>query len=370
MQVNFFGLTGPSGVLPRHYTDLLMRIQRDVKHPEKSALREWFDLFTHRLLSLFFRSWEKYRFFVSYERGQYTQQPPDPFTHCLLSLSGLGMGSLRNRIRVATSEAGDDGLLGRDRVAHEAPPREPQTDRPPQNGAPAKPPGERNERVLARVDDAALLHYSGLMARRPRTAAGLAAVLADYFEVPVAVRQFHGQWLQLEPADQSQLGCDLGHCLLGQDMVIGERIWDVEGRIRLRLGPLDYRQFSEFVPHREPVPESKAFFLLSHLTRLFIGPTLDFDVQLLLQASAVPDCILGNPSGPGCRLGWNTWLRTAIATAPSKTPCSRGKKCFDSRRRNDATRGSRESASSPRPSQKPKRREASPWSTNSSNEFS
>jgi len=92
-------------------------------------------------------------------------------------------------------------------------------------------------------------------------------------------------------------------------MVIGERIWDVEGHIRIRLGPLNYGEFIEFLPHRAAVRESKAFFLLSHLTRLFVGPTLDFDVQLLLKAEAVPDCILGDDSGPGCRLGWNTWLR-------------------------------------------------------------
>ena len=45
----FMGLTGPSGVLPRHYTELLYKIERDVRTPEKHALRDWFDLFNHRL---------------------------------------------------------------------------------------------------------------------------------------------------------------------------------------------------------------------------------------------------------------------------------------------------------------------------------
>lgn len=282
VSVAFFGLVGPSGALPRHYTDLLLRIQRDAKHAEKHALRDWFDLFTHRLLSLFVRAWEKYRFWVPFERGEATQHPPDPFTHCLLSLAGLGMASLRNRIRVVAPEG--IAIETGKQSAHE-------------------------EHALARVEDAAILHYTGLLARRPRTAAGLAAALSDYFQVSVEVRQFQGQWLRLEPDDQSQLGCHAGHCRLGEDMVIGERIWDVEGHIRIRLGPLDYGEFIELLPHRAAVRESKAFFLLSHLTRLFIGPTLDFDVQLLLKAEAVPNCILGDDSGPGCRLGWNTWLR-------------------------------------------------------------
>jgi type VI secretion system protein ImpH len=306
VSVAFFGLVGPSGVLPRHYTEALLRLQRDAKHTEKFALRDWLDLFTHRMLSLFLRAWEKYRFYIPYERGQSAEHPPDPFTHCLLSLAGLGMGSLRNRIRVLAP----DGALSP--FAESARGLSPSLESAEEKGTvPLARPATSHlhERTLGRVEDAAILHYAGLLARRPRTAAGLSAVLADYFQAPVEVRQFHGQWLQLEPPDQSQLGCELGHCQLGEDMVIGERIWDVEGHIRIRLGPLDYDHFIEFLPHRAPVSASKAFFLLSHLTRLFIGPTLDFDVQLLLEAESVPDCILGDKAGPGCRLGWNTWLR-------------------------------------------------------------
>ena len=65
MTVTFLGLTGPSGVLPRHYTELLLRLDREAKGPEKHALRRWLDLFNHRLLSLFYRAWEKYRFLPS-----------------------------------------------------------------------------------------------------------------------------------------------------------------------------------------------------------------------------------------------------------------------------------------------------------------
>lgn len=315
LNVAFFGLVGPSGTLPRHYTDLLLRIRRDSKHAEKHALRDWFDLFTHRMLSLFFRAWEKYRFYIPFERGESKRHPPDPFTHCLLGLTGLGMASLRNRIRVSAADRGEGTTVEvKDAEAASPPTPSPTADTP--------------DNTLARVEDMAILHYAGLLARRPRTSAGLAAVLADYFQVPVQVRQFHGQWIQLEPPDQSQLGCDTGHCRLGEDMVIGERIWDVEGHILIRLGPLDYDQFIEFLPYRAPVSESKAFFLLSHLTRLFIGPTLDFDVQLLLEAPSVPDFILGDEAGPGCRLGWNTWLREEHREEPVEDAVFEGQEVF------------------------------------------
>jgi type VI secretion system protein ImpH len=289
VSVAFFGLTGPSGVLPRHYTDLLLRLGRDAKHAEKYALRDWFDLFSHRLLSLFYRSWEKYRFYLAYERRQFDQHPPDPFTHCLLALCGIGMPALRDRLRVAL---------------------------------PGAEPGRADEQTLAQAPDLAVLHYAGLLAKRPRTAEGLAAMLADYFQAPIEVLQFHGEWILLDPEDQSQLTSSGGtdgaaatcHCTLGVDTVVGERIWDVQGKIRIRVGPLDYDQFIELLPYRGAVSESKAFFLLSHLTRLYVGPTLNFDVQLLLLPESVPDCIVGDESGPGSRLGWNTWLRS-IATA-------------------------------------------------------
>ena len=56
--VNFFGLTGPSGVLPRTYTELLIarkQVQRD------QSAQEFFDLFNHRLVSLFWLAWAKHR---------------------------------------------------------------------------------------------------------------------------------------------------------------------------------------------------------------------------------------------------------------------------------------------------------------------
>ena len=93
MSVAFFGLSGLTGALPRHYSELIAAAgARRRSIPNARALRDWFDLFTHRLLSLFYRAWEKYRFYIPYERRQFAEHPPDPFTHALLSISGLGHG--------------------------------------------------------------------------------------------------------------------------------------------------------------------------------------------------------------------------------------------------------------------------------------
>jgi type VI secretion system protein ImpH len=269
MTVAFLGLTGPSGVLPRHYTELLLRMARDAKGPEKHALRDWLDLFNHRLISLFYRAWEKYRFYIPYERRDYARGEPDPFTQALFSLVGLGLPALRGRLRVAV-------------------------------------PGEGQERVLARTDDLALLRYAGLFAHRPRCAVALEALLRDHFGVGAEVRQFRGQWLLLDADNQSRLGGPGG--ALGVNAVAGERVWDVQGKFRVRLGPLRYAEFDALLPDRSPLPARKGFFLLGQLVRLYAGPEFDFDVQLVLRAEDVPACRLGGEGGG--RLGWNTWVRT------------------------------------------------------------
>src|SRR5262249_32157996 len=145
-------------------------------------------------------------------------------------------------------------------------------------------------RELARADDLVLYYFGGLYARRVRTAAGLGAILCDYFGLPAQVKQFQGQWLRLEPGSQSQVGAPAGHSRLGVDLVAGERVWDVQSKLRIRLGPLPAHQFQELLPDRTPQARRKRFFQLVHLVRLYLGVEFDFDVQLVLQAAAVPDC--------------------------------------------------------------------------------
>ena len=274
MAVTFLGLTGPSGALPLHYTQMILDLHRDVRGPERRALRDWFDLFNHRLISLFYRAWEKYRFHIPYERGDaFDRKSPDAFTQSLFSLIGFGPPEIRGRLRVAVPGLDDEGL--------------------PQ------------ETILGSVDDLSLLYYAGFFANRVRNATSLSILLNDYLGLPVEVKQFQGQWLQLEPASQTCLGSTGS---LGVDSVAGSRVWDVQGRFRLRLGPISYRQFQEFLPDRGPTSARKTLFLLSHMTRSFVGPDLDFDVQLILNRFEVPACQLTAPPGLGARLGWNTWL--------------------------------------------------------------
>ncbi len=153
-----------------------------------------------------------------------------------------------------------------------------------------------------------ILYYGGLFAHRPRSAISLERLLEDYFEVPIRVLQFQGQWLRLDPDSQSQVGDEGGNARLGMNVVIGERVWDVRSKIRIRMGPLTNQRFVSFIPDQSAVPDRKDFFKLMHLVRLYVGPEIKVDVQLVLKASEIPKCRMHHTPSSGPRLGWNSWL--------------------------------------------------------------
>jgi type VI secretion system protein ImpH len=259
MTIAFLGLTGPSGALPSHYTELLWRLNRDVRTPEKHALRAWFDLFNHRLASLFYKAWEKYRPFVAYQRGEHQEPTPDTFTRGVMGFAGLG-GQAEDRL---------------------------------------KPGLERAYRFPR-----ALLRYAGLLAQRPRNTSNLAAILNDYFALPIEVVQFVGEWVPLASEQQSQLG-NLG--TLGCDAIVGPRAWNRQGKVRLRVGPLSIAQFQQLLPDCTEIDERLPHLgEISTVTRLYLGPSLDFDIQLVLRGDELPMAHVGAASSS--RLGWNAWL--------------------------------------------------------------
>ncbi|XPF94937.1 type VI secretion system baseplate subunit TssG [Colwellia sp. RE-S-Sl-9] len=82
MLVSFMGLTGSSGVLPQHYSELVLERLK----LKDTGMKDFYDLFNHRLISLFYRAWEKYRFSVNYQNNQ--SYAPDSFSFAISKLSG------------------------------------------------------------------------------------------------------------------------------------------------------------------------------------------------------------------------------------------------------------------------------------------
>jgi type VI secretion system protein ImpH len=91
---------------------------------------------------------------------------------------------------------------------------------------------------------------------------------------------------------------------LGSSAVAGARVWDCQSKFRMRLGPVRYQEFIEFLPR------GSAFKPVMDLVRLLAGPELDFDVQLVLQAEEVPGSTAATRGERRSMLGWNSWLKT------------------------------------------------------------
>jgi type VI secretion system protein ImpH len=189
LRINFVGLTGPSGVLPRHYTSRL--IERRIRHRDETAQR-FFDIFHHRLARLFYQAWEKHHFYVAYERGE-----GGGVTHYLLDLVGLGPRGLRGR-------------------------------------------------AAAGVRDEHLGHFAGLVRQQPRSLASVGAALSGLFAAPVEVMPLRGHWLVLRPQQRSRLG--LRNARPGVDLLLGDRVWDHQNACRIRIGPIGLDRFVRLLP--------------------------------------------------------------------------------------------------------------------------
>jgi type VI secretion system protein ImpH len=245
MRVNFMGLTGPAGVLPYSYTELL----RDRNRAKDYAPQDFFDLFNHRMISLFYQAWEKYRFYVPYERGE-----PDRFSRYVMSIVGLGTAGLQDR---------------------------------------------------QPVSDESFLYYGGLFSLQPRSAAALEQILADYFEVPVEIEQFVGAWHTLDAGSQCRMEGGTPYSdQLGLGAVAGDEIWDRQSRARIKLGPLTRAQYLSFLPMGD------AWEPLRAITAFFSGREIEFEVQLVLQRDDVPACNLSGEGESGPLLGWLSWIKS------------------------------------------------------------
>lgn len=251
MTVRFMGLAGAMGPLPRAFTErLLRRLQQ-----KDTAWQAFLDIFNHRLISLMVRVRKAHRI------GLDTRPPHETrIAGFLRSFMGLGTEGLRGRMS---------------------------------------------------VDDRALLRYAGLLAHRPRTAAGLERMLADYFGLPVRLKPFIGEWVSLEEGQETRLGGLAGglsgrNTTLGRQAFLGTRYWDQQSGLELVIGPLDRRTFESFLPG------GPRHAPLLALVTFYVSPEFNFTARLIAAPEAVPESRLGGD----LRLGWTSWLRGAPADTP------------------------------------------------------
>ncbi|MDT1062313.1 type VI secretion system baseplate subunit TssG [Paracoccus sp. CPCC 101403] len=231
-----FGLFGPHGPLPLHLTDYARDRMINQRDPTLVAFA---DLLTHRLAQLFYRAWT-------------TGQPAADLDR------GMG-GRIERKIAALSGHAG---------------------------------PAFQNRDAMP---DLARRHFAAFLSPGPRHPDGLRAIVSTFFDTGVAVEEFVGCWLELEPDDRWRLGSGSG---LGLGTCIGERVWSRTAKFRLRLGPLSRADYDRLLPG------TPALERLAAIVRNYCGLALDWDVVLVLRADQVPQTCLDGDT----RLGLTSWL--------------------------------------------------------------
>jgi type VI secretion system protein ImpH len=236
LSTTFLSLYGTSSPLPTYFTEQLL------EQEEESLQRKFIDLFHHRILSLFYRVWAKYRL-----SAQFQEDGKDALSRRLLELL-----------------IGDPERL---------------------------PPGHR-------VKPVRLLALGGAITQFPRSAATLAAALSEYFAgTPVEMENCVPRWLEIPEDQRNRLA--MTNCRLGQDLSLGERVYDRSSTFRVSVGPVGLDDFLGFLPPGERIAE------LREIVDLMNGDALDYEVELCLKETEVPPLQL---SSDRAMLGWSTWM--------------------------------------------------------------
>lgn len=243
LTIPFIGLVGLNGVLPRFYSQVV--ISRVKQHDY--AMRDFFDLFHHRIISMFFRASVKYRLPYAFRSSQSQTESGDSITQALRCLVGFG--------------------------------------------------GEKLRRQLALPDDN-FLFYGGHFADDKPTGHSLERMVEDFTGMPTRVLQFQFEWLYIDPNELTKLSA--ANNQLGRDSVIGQRVPSIQTRFRVRVGPVRWQDFTELLP------DSTQLKKLADLIRVYVGVSLDFDFQVTVRGQEIPKLVLSNDQPP--KLGWTTWL--------------------------------------------------------------
>ncbi|OYO27803.1 type VI secretion system baseplate subunit TssG [Janthinobacterium sp. PC23-8] len=181
----FIGLLGGSGALPLHYTQGIANSQAAAGDDGATA---FLDIFSHRMVTLFYRACGKYRLEHKADVEAKDEQLP-----MLLALAGI----------------------------------------PAPGGQP--PAGKQ-----------AAAWYAGLLRNRPACAHAMAKVLADHCRIPIELEQFAGAWDYLPQNRLSRLGSV--NFTLGRGATVGLRLWRHDRRVRLHIGPVDEANLQRFLP--------------------------------------------------------------------------------------------------------------------------
>ena len=243
MTTTFLGLVGSASPLANFMSEDVLRAEES----DEPSLLAFYDLFHHRLISLFFRAWKKYRFAAGFRADA-----SDAFSRRALSFVGVDLaGAIPRR-----------GL----------------------------PPGD-------------LLPLAPLLsATRTRPSRTLQIVLERLLPgVDVRIEMFVARRVRLDESQRVLLGKQ--NTELATNYTIGRSVLDRSGAFRIVVGPVSYDMFEGFAPG------GRHHTRLRQIVDQFSGGILESELELHLSESESPRFQLG--ARRGAVLGITTQLVTS-----------------------------------------------------------
>jgi type VI secretion system protein ImpH len=245
------GLTGPSGALPRRYTEHVI----DERRAHSCALSDFLDLLAQRPIWQFAQAGMKYRPDRLAEAAALRGDPSEDLSRfAMQAMAGFAIPGVARRL------------------------------------------GPLLDTVL---------HHAAAFAGHPRSAERLGAILSDWLGEQVEIEQFAGRWRHLPTAEMTRLPAAGGSGQfhrLGVDAAIGDAVWDIQSAIQLRIGPMTLSRFVDLLPGRPLFTE------LATLAHAYVDGAVEIAINPVLAAEAIPPLALAQDEADSGRLGWDTWL--------------------------------------------------------------
>ena len=230
MTTTFLGLTGTASPLATVFAEEVLRAEAQ----EETSLGAFYDLFHHRLVSLFYRTWKKYRF----EAG-FRADASDAFSRRMLTFVGVDMA------------------------------------------------GAVPTRGLTPLQ---ILGLAPLASSRTRPARTLQIVLERFLPgVKVGIDQFVLRRVQVRDDDRCLVGKQ--NNVLDANFTIGRTVADRSGRFRIVVGPVDYPTFESLMPG------GRQHAQLRNVIYQFVPAHLEPELELILGTENAPQFQLAGERG-------------------------------------------------------------------------
>ncbi len=239
--VNFIGILGLSGALPELYTELALQRQTQ----KDTGLVHFISIFESRLIHIFYEIWQRNQFYVSY-------------------LQSMSYNISNRGLHLAAALSDSDNI-----------------------------------KTLTKE---ATFFYSGLFSYKSRPREGLRILLRHYFNLPIQVYNFTGNWLAIEKSQRTHLvqHQQQGFNRLGQSAILGKRVWHTQDSFTVHIGPMNDYLFNSLLPNTGKMQ------VIINLIKDYVDSFLNVVIILEHEKATIkPAKLVRNQP---LYLGWNAWL--------------------------------------------------------------